>query len=332
MREIVALVWILAASSAITAMAGDEQPTLTVFNSKEGSSISSIFTDYLAENGVVVNLVKGTQAELVAKLQHGENADVFLGNDVVNFEALKRQGLFSSVHSASLEEAIPTQFREPNGQWFGLSYKARTLMYDPRVTDASTLNTYEDLADPKWKGKLCLRNSGKTYNEALVASLIVRHGVNETRRILRGWVDNLAAPVFDGDQKLLQAIATGTCKVGITNTYYLGRLLAADADFPVRPFWANQGTSGTHANISGMALLKNTKNRALAISLMEYLANDDSQQVFADSNFEFPANPKVRPGTVISDWSRFELDKTPVALFGDLADFAAQVSLSAGYN
>lgn len=328
---ILSLTFLCVGSATSAASSPSDPVTLTVLNGKEGSDISPIFSNFEKSTGIKINLIQAPLPQLIEKIKSGQSADVIIVNDFVNFASSTKEGIFEAVQSKVLDQSIPMALREPKNRWFGLSYKARTLMYDPARVNPNSLSTLEDLADPKWKGKLCLRNSGKTYNRGLVASLVVHHGLEKTQRILRGWVSNLAQPIFDGDQKLLHAIANGTCAVGITNTYYLGRILTQNPNFPVRPFWSNQNDRGVHVNIAGMALLKNSRNADLAVQLMEFMASDESQRIFADSNFEFPVNPSVSAGTVVGNWPSFKIDTTPVSIFGDLSDFAADLSLSAGY-
>ena len=267
----------------------------------------------------------------MARIAAGDSADLMMINDVVNFTALTKADLFQPMDSAVISSRIPMQFRDSGNRWFGLSYKARTIMYNPHFVKPTELSDYEGLADPKWKGKLCLRNSGKSYNRALVASLMYRHGVEGAKKVIEGWVANLATPVFDTDSKLLEAMALSTCTVGIADTFYLGRILEKDAEYPARAFWANQEGSGVHVNIAGMAQLKISKNLEQTKQLMEYLVSDSAVRSFADFNFEFPTVPGLHASTLVGGWGDFKVDSTPVSLFGELSDAAAELSLSAGY-
>jgi iron(III) transport system substrate-binding protein len=198
------------------------------------------------------------------------------------------------------------------------------------VTPAE-LSTYEALGDPKWKGRLCLRSSGYIYNQSLVATMIKRHGEPRTETIVKGWVANQPT-IIQGDTKILEAIAAGQCDVGLTNSYYLARLLAKDPNFPVALFWANQQASGTHVNVSGAGVTTHAKNRAGAIKLIEYLSTVEAQQMFANQSMEFPVNPKAEAHPVVRAWGPFKQDDINVASAGEFQAAATRLSDRAGYK
>jgi iron(III) transport system substrate-binding protein len=193
------------------------------------------------------------------------------------------------------------------------------------------LSTYEALGDPKWKGRLCLRPSTHIYNQSLIATMIKRHGEAQTESIVKGWVANNPT-LINGDTKVLEAVAAGQCDVALANTYYLGRILAKDATFPVTAFWANQGTTGTHVNISGAGVTAHAKNRANAVKLIEFLTSPEAQQMFADSNLEYPANPQAGVNPVIARWGKFKQDDTNVAAAGEFQAAATKLADRAGYK
>jgi iron(III) transport system substrate-binding protein len=209
--------------------------------------------------------------------------------------------------------------------------RARTLMYNTKRVKPEELSTYEALGDPRWKGRLCLRTSGYIYNQSFLATLIKRHGEPRVEAMVRGWVANIPTLV-NGDTKILEAVAAGQCDVGVANTYYLGRILAKDPAFPVAPFWANQQTTGTHINISGAGVTAHAKNRANAVKLIEFLASPEAQQMFADANFEYPANPQAAVNPLIARWGTFKQDDTNVAAAGELQAAATRLADRAGYR
>jgi iron(III) transport system substrate-binding protein len=193
------------------------------------------------------------------------------------------------------------------------------------------LSTYEALGDPKWKRRLCLRPSTHIYNQSLIATMIKRYGEAKTESIVKGWVANNPI-LINGDTKVLEAVAAGQCDVALTNTYYLGRILAKDAAFPVAAFWANQQTTGTHVNISGAGVTAHAKNRANAIKLIEFLTSPEAQQMFADAYFEYPANPQAAVNPVIARWGTFKQDDTNVAAAGEFQAAAVKLADRAGYK
>ncbi|HSP84196.1 MAG TPA: extracellular solute-binding protein, partial [Psychrobacter sp.] len=212
------------------------------------------------------------------------------------------------------------------------SLRARTIFYDPSKVSADQLSTYADLADPKWKGKLCLRTSKKVYNQSLVASMMEHLGAEKTEAVIRGWVDNLATDVFSDDTSLLEAIAAGQCEVGIANSYYYGRILDEKPDFPVKIFWANQGTTGTHVNISGAGVVAGSDNADGALKLMEWLSSDEAQGLYASADKEFPVKVGIDESEMLRSWGQFKPDDINVQKFGELQTQAIQMMDKAGYK
>ena len=208
-----------------TAWADEE---VVVYSARNEQLIKPMFDAYTKETGVKIKFITDKEGPLMQRLKvEGENtpADLLLTVDAGNLWQAAQEGLLSPVKSKILSSNIPSYLRDPGNQWFGLSVRARTLVYNTQKLKPSELSTYEDLADPKWKGRLCLRTSKKVYNQSLVAMMIAEHGEVKTEQIVRGWVANLATDVFPDDTKLMEAIAAGQCDVGIANTYYYGRLI-----------------------------------------------------------------------------------------------------------
>jgi iron(III) transport system substrate-binding protein len=204
-------------------------------------------------------------------------------------------------------------------------------MYSTERVKPSELSTYEALGDPKWNGKLCFRTSKKVYTQSLVATMIKSLGEERTEGIVRGWMANQPR-IFESDSKLLEAIAAGQCDVGITNTYYLAQLAAKDAKFPVAVFWPNQGDRGVHINISGAGVTKHAKHRDNAIKLIEFLSSPEAQNLVADANYEYPANPTVKASTIIVAWGDFKADTVDVAAAGEFQATAVKLMDRVGYK
>ena len=204
-------------------------------------------------------------------------------------------------------------------------------MYNTQKVKPEELSTYEALGDPKWKNRLCLRTSKHVYNRSLLATMIKHHGEAKVEAVVQGWVANNPT-LIDGDTRILEAIAAGQCDVGLTNTYYLGRLLAKDANFPVAPFWANQQTTGTHVNISGAGVTAHAKHRANAIKLIEFLSRPEAQQLFVQINFEYPVNPHTPVHPLLATWGTFKQDDINVAAAGELQAAAVKLADRVGYK
>ena len=322
----------VAANDGATAEGGQ---TVTIYSSRNEQLIKPLLDKYTEKTGVKIELVTDKTGPLMARLQaEGKNtpADMLLTVDAGNLWQAAEQGLLQPVSSTILETNVPAKYRDPKGQWTGLSLRARTIFYDPSKVDAAQLSTYADLADPKWKGKLCLRSSKAVYNQSLVASMMENLGEEKTEQIIRGWVANLATDVFSDDTSMLEAIAAGQCEVGIANSYYYGRLLDEKPNFPVKIFWANQGTTGTHVNISGAGVIANSDNPDGALKLMEWLSSDEAQGLYASSDKEYPVKVGIDESELLRSWGPFKQDSISVQKFGELQTQAIQMMDKAGYK
>jgi iron(III) transport system substrate-binding protein len=292
------------------------------------------FKAFTKKTGVPVRVFSGNTGELFERLKaEGERspADVLLTVDAGNLWNAARAGLLSRVESSQLLANIPAHLRDPEQRWFGLTVRARTIVYHTGRVKASDLSTYEALGDPRWQGRLCLRSSGYIYNQSMLATMIRRHGEPRTEEIVRGWVRNRPT-LITGDTKIVEAIAAGQCDVGIVNHYYVARMLAKDPALPVGVFWANQGTTGTHVNVSGAGVTAHAKHRTSAVALLEYLSSPEAQQTFADLAFEYPANSKAAVNPLVARWGGFKQDDINVAAAGEYQPAATRLADRAGYR
>lgn len=297
---------------------------LVVYSERREPLIQPVFDRYTEETGIRVRYLTDTTPVLVERLvAEGANtrADVLMAVDAGNLWQAAERGVLAPVQSDALEAAIPANYRDPEGRWFGLSLRARTLVYSTERVDPAELSTYEDLADPKWDGRLCLRSSRKVYNQSLTATLIERLGADGAEQVLRGWVSNLATDPFPDDTMLINAVAAGQCDVGIVNTYYFGRVQRDNPDVPVAIFWPNQSgsgadASGVHVNVSGAGVTAHAPHPEAARELLEWLASEPVQQLFAEVNYEFPARQDVDVDPLVAAWGAFEADPVDVVVAG----------------
>jgi iron(III) transport system substrate-binding protein len=331
---------LLLCAAAILAAAGcesapeEKEEKVTVYSSRSHYGAESVFTAFTEKTGIKVEFFDGNNNEVLERLKaEGErtNADLLLTVDAGNLWNAARQGLLRPVESAVLTANVPAHLRDPGNQWFAIAMRARTIMYNPARVNLSELSTYEGLGDPKWKGRLCLRTSTAVYNQSLLASLIAIHGEEATERIVRGWIAN--EPIYiNGDTQILEAIAAGRCDVGITNHYYLGRLLAKDSTVSVAPFWADQRGAGVHVNVSGGGVTRHARNPEGALKLLEYLSTPEAQSLLAASSFEFPANPAVQPHPILASFGGFKPQSVGVAAAGEYQAAAVRLADRAGYR
>ena len=240
---------------------------VVVYSARKEHLIKPLFDAYTDKTGVKIKYVTGKAGALLERIKAegaGTPADLFITVDAGNLWHAAEEGALQPVDSKVLAENIPAHLRDPDNQWFGLSVRARTIVYNTDKVKPSELSTYEALGSPEWKGRLLLRTSKKVYNQSLVASMIAEKGAVETERIVKSWVPNLAVEPFNSDTKTLEAVAAGVGDVTVVNTYYLGRLLNKNPDLPLTVFWPNQNSSGVHMNVSGAGVTKHAKNKALS--------------------------------------------------------------------
>lgn len=329
---------VLALSAAIAVASPVFANELVVYSSRADVLIKPIIAEYEKKTGVKVKLETNTNAgQLMERLQaEGKNtpADILITVDGGNLWQAAQKDLLRPIQSQVLRNNIPSHLRDPQNRWYGLSVRARTIFYNPNKVHPSHLSTYADLADPKWKGKLCLRTAKNVYNQSLVGTMLANVGAKETERVVKGWVNNLATAPFPNDTKLLEAIDAGQCDVGITNTYYYGRLVNQKPQVAnnVKPFFADQTGKGTHVNVSGAGVVKHSKNVAEAQKFIEWLSSKEAQNTFVDANFEYPANPQVSPNSTLLSWGRFKHDFINVSKAGANQRQAIMLMEKAGYK
>ena len=312
---VAALVVVLVAVSVLAF--GSSGSDVVVYNGRSQYGDEAAFTSYEKTTGQSIELRGGTAPELFERLRsEGANtpADLLVTTDLANLWRAKQAGLLEPVSTPVLQRNVPAALRDAQGAWWGLSVRIRTPMVRVGEVPADAVRSYEDLGDPRWKGRLCLRTSNNEYNQSFVADRIVKRGAAATERMLRAWMAN-EPRILGSDVDVLKAIAAGQCDVGLTNHYYLGRILEDEPDFPVRPAWPDQDGAGAHANLSGVGLVKGAEHRADAVKLMEHLTSPEAQRAIV-ANSEFAANPAVPPAPHLRAWAGVKLDPIDVEQAG----------------
>ena len=321
-------------SGAATAYAADE---IVVYSARNEQLIKPLFDAYTKETGVAIKFITDKEGPLLEKLKaEGANtpADMLITVDAGNLWQAAKLELLQPVSSKVLAANIPEHLRDPASQWFGLSVRARTIIYNKNKAQPGDFSTYEELGNPKWKGRLCLRSSKKVYNQSLVAMMINEYGEPETEKIVKSWVANLATDPLSDDTKAMEAVAAGQCDVTVVNTYYYGRLMEKKPDLPLGIFWPNQGlkASGVHVNISGAGVTRYAKHPAAAVKFLEWLSSEKAQNLFADLNLEYPVNPRVKADATVAAWGEFKKNPRNVVLAGELQISAVKLMDRAGYK
>ncbi|EJP71431.1 MAG: iron deficiency-induced protein A [SAR86 cluster bacterium SAR86A] len=308
---------------------------LTVYTSRQPQLIEPIVEQFTNETGIKVNLLSGNAQELMERIDiEGEDspADIFMTVDAgVLWQAAERD-ILAKIDSEILNENIPAHLRDSKNEWFGLSKRARTIVFSSDQFKDNDFSTYEDLADPKWKGKLCLRTSKKVYNRSLIASMIDAYGFDKSKEVVSGWISNLATEVFSNDTNALKAVSSGQCGVTIVNTYYLARLLDDPEYNNLSLFWANQSDRGVHVNISGAGVVKTSKNKKNAVLFLEYLSSNKAQDFYASANKEYPVLIGAKIDESIENWGSFSEHTINVSKLGSLQKEAVFLAQEVGYK
>lgn len=292
------------------------QAEVNVYSARQEILIRPQLDAFTAMTGVRVNLVSGKDDALIERLRaEGPNspADLLLTVDVGRLVRAKQTGLLQAVKSESLIAPIPTQYRDSESFWFGLAVRSRVIYFSPERVDVAELSTYEDLADDRWRGLICIRSSSNVYNQSLLASLIVNLGVVEAEAWAARMVKNMARPPQGGDRDQISAVAAGECDIAVGNTYYYaGMLNGTDREREtasgVRLFWPNQNGRGAHVNVSGGGVAAYAPNRENAILLLEYLVSEEAQRIYAEVVYEYPVRANVPVAPTLSEFGEFKAD------------------------
>jgi len=310
-----------AASLGAGAAAAQE---LNIFNSRHYNTDRALYDNFTKQTGIKINMVEGGEDALVQRLKsEGANskADLFVTTDAGRLAYAASEGLLEPVKSAVLDAAVPANLREPSGLWYGMSTRARVFIVNKDKVKPTDIRNYEDLADPKWKGRVVARTGPHIYNLSLLGSIIAADGEAKAEQWAKGVVANFARAPKGGDTDQIKAVAAGEADIAIANTYYFGNLLRSEKIEDkalvqnLAVIFPNQNGRGTHVNISGVGMVKNAPNKANAIKYMEYLASPEAQRYFADGNMEFPVNNKVVPHPLLAALGDFKVDPLNAASF-----------------
>ncbi len=318
---------LIAATCLLTGTALSQAAELNIYSARQEALIKPLLDRYSEETGVTINLVTGKGDALLTRLKsEGRNspADVLITTDAGRLYRAQEAGVLQAVSSDTLNTTIPAHLRSADGYWYGLSVRARGIIYAPDRVKPEELSTYEDLADPKWKGRICIRSSGNIYNQSLIASMLSTQGEEKTAAWLDGFVPNFARPPVGGDRDQIKAVAAGQCDVAVANSYYLGGMLNSSdeeqraAAESVAIFWPNQDDRGTHVNISGAGVTASASNVEDAIKLIEFLTSEASQQWYGATNNEYPVRTGVPASETLQAWGEFKTDQVNMAELGRL--------------
>ncbi|BAW97000.1 iron transport protein [[Synechococcus] sp. NIES-970] len=299
---------------------------INLYSSRHYDSDAELYEAFTEATGIEVNLIEGSDDELLERVRtEGQNspADVLITVDVARLWRAQADGLLQPTESEVLTSAIPAELRSSDNTWFGLTKRARVIVYNTETVQPSELSTYENLADPQWQGRVCVRSSSNTYNQSLVAAKIVEKGVEATEAWARGLVANFAREPEGNDTAQIQAVASGVCDVALVNSYYVARLRASEDPQDqeivanIGAFFPNQDDGGTHINISGAGMLANAPNPEAAREFLEFMVTPEAQEIFANNNNEYPVVASVAPNATVAEFGEWTASTLPLESFGE---------------
>lgn len=299
---------------------------VNIYSARHYDSDEILYKAFTDETGIEVNVLEGDSDQLMERMQRegiASPADVMLTVDAGRLWRAEQDGLFQSVDSEVLSERLPESMRQPDNLWFGFSQRARVIFYNRDNFDPSQIESYEDLADPRFEGQLCIRSSNNIYNQSLLASMIEHHGEEGAEEWAQGVVNNLARNPEGGDTDQILGVASGECDLAVANHYYYVRMLHSDnesdreAARKVGVIFPNQNDRGTHVNVGGAGLVANAQNPENGIKFLEFLSSDGAQEIFAERNYEFPVVDGVKKDPVLESWGDFKKDELNINVLGE---------------
>jgi iron(III) transport system substrate-binding protein len=344
MKKILLSLSVFALSITLTAcQLGVDQgdKVVTVYTERHYDTDQVLYDKFEEETGIKVNVVKAKADELMNRLEtEGEDteADLLIIADAGRLHLAKERGLLQDVQSDTLETNIPANYRDEANYWFGLTMRARIIVFHPDRVSVEELSTYEQLADPVWNDRVVIRSSSNIYNQSLIASLIEINGEQETRSFISGLVANFARTPEGNDRDQAKAVVAGTADVAVINSYYMGKMANSSDEYEVEVynaleiFFPNQDTTGTHVNISAAGVTANADDVDYAIQLMEFLSGEYAQSVYAEANYEYPVNPNVEASELLQSWGTFVAQDIPLVALGENNSLAAIIMDEEGWE
>jgi len=319
-----------------------QEKVLNLYSSRHYETDEALYTNFTKRTGIKINRIEGGEDALIERVRNeGDKspADVLITVDAGRLWRAEQFGLFQPVKSKVLDSRLPAAYRHPDGLWFGFSARARIIAYSKERVKPGEIASYEDLANPKWKGKICTRSASHVYNLSLMSSLVNYLGEAKTEEWAKAVAANLARAPRGGDTDQLKGVAAGECDLALSNTYYYVRLLKSQkpdekaiAD-KVGVILPNQKDRGTHMNISGAGVLKHAPNRAAAVLFLEYLASDDAQNYFANGNNEWPVVASANPNNAaLLSLGKFKRDSLNLSAIGKNQPTAQKIADRSGFK
>ncbi|QFS96083.1 Iron uptake protein A1 precursor [Labrenzia sp. THAF191b] len=330
----------LLSSATLTAVPAFADGEVNIYSYRQPYLIEPLLDAFTKETGIKTNVVFASEGlgERIAAEGANSPADVLLTVDIGRLDGAKQLGISQPVVSEVVNANVPAEFRDPEGHWIGLTNRARVIYASKERVDQDSI-TYEELSDPKWKGRLCTRSGQHVYTVGLVASMVAHHGAEETEKWLEGVRDNLARKPAGNDRAQVKAIFAGECDIALGNTYYMG-LMQTNEKEPEQQTWAdsvrilfpNTDDRGSHVNVAGVILTKNAPNQDNAVKLIEFLSSDEAQRIYAETNHEYPVKPGVAVSERVASWGEFKKDTLSLADIAENRKTASELIDEVGFD
>lgn len=330
----------LALAALFAAASAQAQPVLNIYSARHYQTDEALYANFTKQTGIKINRIDGKEEELVERIKNegaSSPADILITVDAARLEIADKAGLFQPLQSKLVEARVPANLRTPN--WVAFSTRARVIAYNKAAVNGEQVQTYEDLANPRLKGQVCVRSGSHPYNLSLGAAMIAHHGEAKAEEWAKGVVANFARAPKGGDTDQLKAVAAGECGVAISNSYYLARLMRStkpedqEVMKKLAVVWPNQKTWGTHINVSGAGVVKTAPNRDAAVKFLEYLASDEAQAYFADGNNEWPVVKTAKfKNPALDALGDFKSDALPIGQLAGTTVQAQKVFDRAGWR
>lgn len=332
---------VIASLLAALSAAGASAAEVNVYSSRHYDTDKALYENFTAATGIKINLIEGKEDELIERMRNeGVNspADMLVTVDAGRLHRAQQAGVLQPVATETLTKAVPAHLREPEGYWYGLSKRARILVYNTAAVKPEELSSYEGLTDPKWKGRVLIRSSTSVYNQSLAGSILAAHGEKGAEDWAKGIVANLARKPQGGDTDQIKAVAAGEGDVAVSNTYYYARIVGSSKPedkaiaAKLGVFFPNQKDRGTHVNVSGAGVAKHAPNKDNAVKFLEYLVSPAAQKLFAEGNYEYPVVEGAPVHPVVAAWGPFKEDQLNAAVYGKNNAEALKIMDRAGWK
>ena len=326
---------LIANISFATYVYAEEENYVNLVSARQEYLIKPILEEFTKDTGIKVNYTISFGKVMVNMIKlEGEDSEVdaYIANDAGDLYNLQQNGILQPIRSKILERNIPSHLRDPSKQWYGISMRVRSLIYNTNLVNPSTLQDYKSLGEPRWKDKLSLRTSKKVYNKSMVAMMIAHYGYVQTKVIVTSWVKNLSSQPVNDDIKVIDAILENRAEIGIVNSYYLAKKLRDNPSLPIKMQFLGDENNRVHINISGIGVTRYAKRKKNAIKLIEWLSSKKGQKLFANINMEYPVNKRVKAHKILQDWGKFKQMKINVKKAGELRRDAVKLMKEVAYE